>query len=95
MDNENDGLINNHFSIDKHKLPICEYQNATKNLIKKEDIFILVGTTGSGKTTQVPQWSLDVLSQHWPSCKPYSLLHLPFFYSILFWFFLSLLKLMN
>ena len=53
MDNENDGLINNHFSIDKHKLPICEYQNATKNLIKKEFLLVICSNNERFKIAKI------------------------------------------
>lgn len=69
MDHNNDGLINHHSNLDKYKLPICEYKNKIKKLIKKEDIFILIGTTGSGKTTQLPQWAYHVFNYGSKSSK--------------------------
>ncbi len=40
-------------------LPVWEYQNKFLDLLSKHQTICLVGETGSGKTTQIPQWCVD------------------------------------
>ncbi|XP_074605364.1 ATP-dependent RNA helicase DHX33 isoform X2 [Brevipalpus obovatus] len=40
-------------------LPILQYKTKLMNIIESEPIFVLIGATGSGKTTQIPQWCLS------------------------------------
>ncbi|XP_053948087.1 3'-5' RNA helicase YTHDC2 [Anastrepha ludens] len=44
---------------DKQELPIYLYQEEIHNMLKQHAIFIISGETGSGKTTQVPQYILN------------------------------------
>lgn len=41
------------------QLPVWEYQDKFLTLLGQENIMVLVGETGSGKTTQIPQWCVD------------------------------------
>ena len=40
-------------------LPVWEYQDKFLDLLTKNQSICLVGETGSGKTTQIPQWCVD------------------------------------
>jgi pre-mRNA-splicing factor ATP-dependent RNA helicase DHX15/PRP43 len=40
-------------------LPVWEYQDKFLELLSKHQCICLVGETGSGKTTQIPQWCVD------------------------------------
>lgn len=40
-------------------LTIHQYRSKLMNIIENEPIFVLIGATGSGKTTQIPQWCLQ------------------------------------
>lgn len=40
-------------------LPVWEYRDKFMELLHKSETLVLVGETGSGKTTQIPQWCLD------------------------------------
>ncbi|KRZ12155.1 putative pre-mRNA-splicing factor ATP-dependent RNA helicase DHX15 [Trichinella zimbabwensis] len=42
----------------KH-LPIFEYHDKFMEMLRQNQILVLVGETGSGKTTQIPQWCVD------------------------------------
>lgn len=46
-------------------LPIWQHQGAIREHLRKNDVLILVGETGSGKSTQVPQFLAD---EEW--CRP-------------------------
>ena len=41
------------------QLPVWEYQDKFIDLLTKHQSICLVGETGSGKTTQIPQWCVD------------------------------------
>ena len=41
------------------QLPVWEYQEKFLDLLSKHQTICLVGETGSGKTTQIPQWCVD------------------------------------
>ena len=41
------------------QLPVWEYQEKFLDLLNKHQTICLVGETGSGKTTQIPQWCVD------------------------------------
>merc|ERR1712203_329661 len=41
------------------QLPVWEYQDKFLELLGKHQCICLVGETGSGKTTQIPQWCVD------------------------------------
>lgn len=40
-------------------LPVWEYQDKFLELLNKHQSICLVGETGSGKTTQIPQWCVE------------------------------------
>ncbi|RVE41464.1 hypothetical protein evm_013888 [Chilo suppressalis] len=40
-------------------LPVWEYKNDFMRLLNTHQCVVLVGETGSGKTTQIPQWSVE------------------------------------
>ena len=40
-------------------LPVWEYQDKFLEILSKHQSICLVGETGSGKTTQIPQWCVD------------------------------------
>lgn len=44
----------------RSKLPICEAREAFLKLLRRYQTVLLVGETGSGKTTQIPQYILDL-----------------------------------
>jgi len=43
------------------QLPVWEYRDEFIDLTSKHQCIVLVGETGSGKTTQIPQWCLDLV----------------------------------
>ena len=40
-------------------LPVWEYRDKFFDLLNKNQTIVLVGETGSGKTTQIPQWCVE------------------------------------
>ena len=47
-------------------LPVWEYKSKFVDLLYKHQVIVLVGETGSGKTTQIPQWCVDYVRQAYP-----------------------------
>uniref|UniRef100_A0A7N8YRH4 ATP-dependent RNA helicase DHX15 n=1 Tax=Mastacembelus armatus TaxID=205130 RepID=A0A7N8YRH4_9TELE len=43
------------------QLPVWEYRESFTEILMKNQSFVLVGETGSGKTTQIPQWCVDMV----------------------------------
>lgn len=43
----------------RKKLPVWEYKDSFLEMIRKNQVVVLVGETGSGKTTQIPQFMAD------------------------------------
>jgi pre-mRNA-splicing factor ATP-dependent RNA helicase DHX15/PRP43 len=43
----------------RRQLPVWEYKDAFVATLQKNQVTVLVGETGSGKTTQIPQWCVD------------------------------------
>uniref|UniRef100_A0AAQ4P9F8 ATP-dependent RNA helicase DHX15 n=1 Tax=Gasterosteus aculeatus aculeatus TaxID=481459 RepID=A0AAQ4P9F8_GASAC len=43
------------------QLPVWEYKERFGDIITRHQSFVLVGETGSGKTTQIPQWCVDMV----------------------------------
>ncbi|CAF1107721.1 unnamed protein product [Rotaria sordida] len=43
----------------RRQLPVWEYKEAFMSTLQKNQVTVLVGETGSGKTTQIPQWCVD------------------------------------
>eukprot|EP00102_Acyrthosiphon_pisum_P022172 XP_016659382.1 PREDICTED: pre-mRNA-splicing factor ATP-dependent RNA helicase DHX15 isoform X2 [Acyrthosiphon pisum] len=44
------------------QLPVFEYKDEFMSLLKNNQCIVLVGETGSGKTTQIPQWCVEYSS---------------------------------
>lgn len=40
----------------RSSLPVFEYREEFMKLLAQYQVIVLVGETGSGKTTQIPQW---------------------------------------
>ena len=53
---EKEKIIKNQIQQEKMNLPIYEYKEKILELIKEKKILIIEGETGSGKTTQIPQY---------------------------------------
>ncbi|XP_035675266.1 putative pre-mRNA-splicing factor ATP-dependent RNA helicase PRP1 isoform X1 [Branchiostoma floridae] len=47
-------------------LPVVEYKDKFMEMMRGQQIIVLVGETGSGKTTQVPQWCLEYVRAYNP-----------------------------
>ena len=60
------------------QLPVWEYKEKFLDLLNNHEIIVLVGETGSGKTTQIPQWCVDYLRVN--SRKVGKLITLRFFF---------------
>ncbi|CAF2368529.1 unnamed protein product [Rotaria sp. Silwood2] len=43
----------------RRQLPVWEYKEAFMSILHKNQVTVLVSETGSGKTTQIPQWCVD------------------------------------
>ncbi|GFR73815.1 pre-mRNA-splicing factor ATP-dependent RNA helicase DHX15 [Elysia marginata] len=43
----------------RSQLPVWEYKERFTDMVTKHQTIVLVGETGSGKTTQIPQWCLE------------------------------------
>ncbi|XP_050328258.1 3'-5' RNA helicase YTHDC2-like [Bactrocera neohumeralis] len=54
---------------DKRELPIYFYQDEINKILKESHIFIISGETGSGKTTQVPQYILNDSTRRSRPCR--------------------------
>lgn len=46
------------------QLPVWEYRNKFFELLDENRTLVLVGETGSGKTTQIPQWCVEYCKNH-------------------------------
>ena len=44
----------------RKKLPVWEYFEEFQAMVKEHQVVVLVGETGSGKTTQIPQWCTEL-----------------------------------
>ncbi|MCJ1293541.1 putative ATP-dependent RNA helicase dhr2 [Xylographa carneopallida] len=53
----------------RKELPIWSHSEEIRQSLKSKDVLLLVGETGSGKSTQVPQFLIDE-----PWCKPHSVM---------------------
>ncbi|KAG0153390.1 hypothetical protein PDIDSM_5243 [Penicillium digitatum] len=49
----------------RRKLPVFENADLIRDLLREQDVMLLVGETGSGKSTQIPQFLVD---EFW--CRP-------------------------
>uniref|UniRef100_A0A8C4I5L1 ATP-dependent RNA helicase DHX15 n=1 Tax=Dicentrarchus labrax TaxID=13489 RepID=A0A8C4I5L1_DICLA len=43
------------------QLPVWDYRETFTDILMRNQSFVLVGETGSGKTTQIPQWCVDMV----------------------------------
>lgn len=51
------------------KLPITNYRQSIVDTINKNRVLVIAGDTGSGKTTQVPQYILDHYAKKNEPCR--------------------------
>lgn len=51
------------------QLPVWEYKEKFFQVLTDNQVTVLVGETGSGKTTQIPQWCLEWLKSRYSSRK--------------------------
>lgn len=51
------------------QLPVWEYQTKFHDILNNNQVIVLVGETGSGKTTQIPQWCLEWVRGRYPTKK--------------------------
>ncbi|KAG5452444.1 Pre-mRNA-splicing factor ATP-dependent RNA helicase dhx15, variant 2 [Clonorchis sinensis] len=51
------------------QLPVWEYKENFFKVISENQVTVLVGETGSGKTTQIPQWCLEWITGRYPTKK--------------------------
>ncbi|XP_075158538.1 3'-5' RNA helicase YTHDC2 [Haematobia irritans] len=61
--------ISNELYRDKQELPIFQYQAELNQMLSQHNVFIVNGETGSGKTTQVPQYILNDANKHNRPCR--------------------------
>uniref|UniRef100_A0A1A9UZM5 RNA helicase n=1 Tax=Glossina austeni TaxID=7395 RepID=A0A1A9UZM5_GLOAU len=54
---------------DKQELPIHHFQNEIHQILAHHNVFIINGETGSGKTTQVPQYILSEATRRNRPCR--------------------------
>ncbi|KAK6740050.1 hypothetical protein RB195_008490 [Necator americanus] len=47
----------------RHQLPVWEYKEKFMEILHNNQCMTLVGETGSGKTTQIPQWCVEYVRQ--------------------------------
>lgn len=52
----------------RQKLPVFEAKGRIQKLVRQYQTLLLVGETGSGKTTQVPQYILEMNPEHGIAC---------------------------
>ncbi|XP_047426501.1 3'-5' RNA helicase YTHDC2 isoform X2 [Mugil cephalus] len=53
----------------RRALPVYEHQEEIVQLIRENRVVLVVGETGSGKTTQIPQFLLDDCSKNGEPCR--------------------------
>lgn len=51
------------------QLPVWEYKEKFFKILTENQVTVLVGETGSGKTTQIPQWCLEWVKSRYTSKK--------------------------
>lgn len=51
------------------RLPIAPYRDAIMNCLAQNQVMIISGSTGSGKTTQIPQFILESSTQQGEPCR--------------------------
>ncbi|XP_061703653.1 3'-5' RNA helicase YTHDC2 isoform X2 [Syngnathoides biaculeatus] len=57
------------FDTFRRSLPVCEREEQIIRLIRENRVVLIVGETGSGKTTQIPQFLLDDCTKKGECCK--------------------------
>lgn len=60
---------NNAFTASRASLPIYEYRDNILDAINKNQVVVISGETGSGKTTQVPQYILEQYAEENKPCR--------------------------
>lgn len=46
---------------ERERLPVSGYKNQVFQLLDSNQCILLISETGSGKTTQIPQWCIEYL----------------------------------
>lgn len=54
----------------RSKLPVWEYKEKFMEVLRNNQCITLVGETGSGKTTQIPQWCVEYVKSKQTGFKP-------------------------
>ncbi|PIC42317.1 hypothetical protein B9Z55_009435 [Caenorhabditis nigoni] len=54
----------------RSQLPVWEYKEKFMELLRTNQCITLVGETGSGKTTQIPQWAVEFMKQQQQGLPP-------------------------
>ncbi|KAG8456301.1 hypothetical protein GDO86_002185 [Hymenochirus boettgeri] len=57
------------FDYFRHSLPVFQKQDEIVTIIKDNNVVLIVGETGSGKTTQIPQFLLDDCHKNGIPCR--------------------------
>lgn len=60
---------NNTFKVSRANLPIYEHRASILDAINKNQVVVISGETGSGKTTQVPQYILEQYADEKKPCR--------------------------
>lgn len=58
-----DRLFKNQYVKKRLKLPVSRYKDTFHKLLNDNQTLLIVGETGSGKTTQIPQWCVEYCSE--------------------------------
>lgn len=54
---------------ERHRLPIAPFRDAILTCLNQNQVMIISGSTGSGKTTQIPQFILESSAQRGEPCR--------------------------
>lgn len=54
---------------ERQRLPIAPYRDAILSCLNQNQVMIISGSTGSGKTTQIPQYILESSTQRGETCR--------------------------